>query len=117
MTVSVEVEAAARVLAQYFDPDERYEGMVREARPYVLPSEDRDGGRPGFFYVFVAFMTRPERVERGVHTRVKPRCIYRTEVLRLYSSSLRELSGFLLEAGLFRLPSEKPTLAIHLSFP
>ena len=33
MTVSVEVEAAARVLAQYFDPDERYEGMVREARP------------------------------------------------------------------------------------
>ena len=33
LTVPVEVEAAARVLAQYFDPDELYEGMVREARP------------------------------------------------------------------------------------
>jgi hypothetical protein len=33
LTVPVEVEAAARVLAQYFDPDERYEGMVSEARP------------------------------------------------------------------------------------
>src|SRR5918994_3342326 len=29
----VEVEAAARLLAQHFDPDELYEAMVREARP------------------------------------------------------------------------------------
>jgi hypothetical protein len=33
LTVPVEVEAAARVLAQHFDPDELYEAMVREARP------------------------------------------------------------------------------------
>ena len=33
LTVPVEVEAAARVLAEYFDPDELYEAMVREARP------------------------------------------------------------------------------------
>ena len=32
LTVPVEVEAAARVLAQHFDPDELYEAMVREAR-------------------------------------------------------------------------------------
>ena len=29
LTVPVEVEAAARVLAQHFDPDELYEAMVR----------------------------------------------------------------------------------------
>ena len=33
LTVPVEVKAAARVLAQHFDPDELYEAMVREARP------------------------------------------------------------------------------------
>jgi|SRR5215212_8192222 len=33
LTVPVEVEAAARVLVQHFDPDELYEAMVREARP------------------------------------------------------------------------------------
>ena len=33
LTVPVEVEAAARVLVEYFDPDELYEAMVREARP------------------------------------------------------------------------------------
>ena len=33
LKVPVEVEAAARVLAQYFDPDELYEAMVREAKP------------------------------------------------------------------------------------
>jgi cold shock protein len=33
LTVTVEVEAAARVLAEHFDPDELYEAMVREARP------------------------------------------------------------------------------------
>jgi CspA family cold shock protein len=33
LTVPAEVEAAARVLAQHFDPDELYEAMVREARP------------------------------------------------------------------------------------
>ena len=33
LTVPVEVEAAARVLTQHFDPDELYEAMVREARP------------------------------------------------------------------------------------
>jgi cold shock protein len=33
LTVPVEVEAAARVLAEHFDPDELYEAMVREARP------------------------------------------------------------------------------------
>jgi CspA family cold shock protein len=33
LTVPVEVEAAARVLAQHFDPDELYEAMIREARP------------------------------------------------------------------------------------
>jgi len=32
-TVSVEVEAAARVLAEHFDPDDLYEAMIREARP------------------------------------------------------------------------------------
>jgi CspA family cold shock protein len=33
LTVPVEVEAAARVLAEHFDPEELYEAMVREARP------------------------------------------------------------------------------------
>ena len=33
LTVPVEIEAAARVLAQHFDPDELYEAMIREARP------------------------------------------------------------------------------------
>jgi cold shock protein len=33
LTVPVEVEAAARVLAEHFDPDELYQAMVREARP------------------------------------------------------------------------------------
>ncbi len=33
LTVPVEVEAAARVLVEYFDPDELYEAMVRESRP------------------------------------------------------------------------------------
>ena len=33
LTVPVEVEAAARVLAQHFDPDELYEAIVREPRP------------------------------------------------------------------------------------
>ena len=33
LTVPVELEAAARVLAEHFDPDELYEAMVREARP------------------------------------------------------------------------------------
>jgi cold shock protein len=33
LTVPVEVEAAAGVLAQHFDPDELYEAMIREARP------------------------------------------------------------------------------------
>jgi hypothetical protein len=33
LTVPVEVEAAARVLAEHFDPDELYEAIVREARP------------------------------------------------------------------------------------
>ena len=33
LAVPVEVEAAAHVLAQHFDPDELYEAMVREARP------------------------------------------------------------------------------------
>ena len=33
LTVPVEVNAAARVLAEHFDPDELYEAMVREARP------------------------------------------------------------------------------------
>jgi cold shock protein len=33
LTVPVEVEAAARVLTQHFNPDELYEAMVREARP------------------------------------------------------------------------------------
>jgi CspA family cold shock protein len=33
LTVPVEVEAAARVLAEHFDPDELYEAMIREARP------------------------------------------------------------------------------------
>jgi cold shock protein len=33
LTVPVEVEAAAGVLAQHFDPDELYEAMVRERRP------------------------------------------------------------------------------------
>ncbi len=33
LTVPVEVEAAARVLAEHFDPDELYEAMTREARP------------------------------------------------------------------------------------
>ena len=33
MTVPVEVEAAAGILAEHFDPDELYEAMVREARP------------------------------------------------------------------------------------
>ncbi len=33
LTVPVEIEAAARVLAEHFDPDELYEAMVREARP------------------------------------------------------------------------------------
>jgi cold shock protein len=33
LTVPVEVQAAARVLAQHFDPNELYEAMVREARP------------------------------------------------------------------------------------
>ena len=32
LTVPVEVEAAARVLVEHFDPDELYEAMVREAR-------------------------------------------------------------------------------------
>jgi hypothetical protein len=30
LTVPVEVEAAARVLIEHFDPDELYEAMVRE---------------------------------------------------------------------------------------
>ena len=33
LTVPVEVEAAARVLGQHFDPNELYEGMIREAKP------------------------------------------------------------------------------------
>jgi len=33
LTVPVEVNAAARVLVEHFDPDELYEAMVREARP------------------------------------------------------------------------------------
>jgi cold shock protein len=33
LTVPVEVEAAAGVLAQHFDPDELYEAMIKEARP------------------------------------------------------------------------------------
>ena len=33
LTLPVEVEAAAGVLAEHFDPDELYEAMVREARP------------------------------------------------------------------------------------
>ena len=33
LTVPVEVEAAARVLAEHFDAEELYEAMVREARP------------------------------------------------------------------------------------
>jgi cold shock protein len=33
LMVPVEVEAAARILAEHFDPDELYEAMVREARP------------------------------------------------------------------------------------
>ena len=33
LAVPVEVEAAARVLAEHFDPDELYEAMIREARP------------------------------------------------------------------------------------
>jgi CspA family cold shock protein len=33
LTVPVEVDAAARVLVEHFDPDELYEAMVREARP------------------------------------------------------------------------------------
>ena len=33
LTVPVEVEAAARVLVEHFDPDELYEAMVREAKP------------------------------------------------------------------------------------
>ena len=33
LTVPVEVEAAARVLVQHFDPNELYEAMIREARP------------------------------------------------------------------------------------
>ena len=33
LTVPVELEAAARVLAEHFDPDELYEAMIREARP------------------------------------------------------------------------------------
>ena len=32
LTVPIEVEAAARVLVEHFDPDELYEAMVREAR-------------------------------------------------------------------------------------
>jgi len=32
LTVPVEVEAAARVLIQHFDPNELYEAMIREAR-------------------------------------------------------------------------------------
>ena len=32
LTVPVEVEAAARVLAEHFDPDELREAMIREAR-------------------------------------------------------------------------------------
>ena len=32
LTVPVEVEAAARVLVEHFDPDELYEAMVKEAR-------------------------------------------------------------------------------------
>jgi cold shock protein len=32
LTVPVEVEAAARVLAEHFDPDELYEAMIRETR-------------------------------------------------------------------------------------
>jgi CspA family cold shock protein len=32
LTMPVEVEAAAHVLAEHFDPDELYEAMVREAR-------------------------------------------------------------------------------------
>jgi CspA family cold shock protein len=33
LTVPVEVEAAARVLVEHFDPDELYRAMVKEARP------------------------------------------------------------------------------------
>jgi CspA family cold shock protein len=33
LTVPVEVEAAARVLAEHFDPEELHEAMIREARP------------------------------------------------------------------------------------
>jgi cold shock protein len=33
LQVPVEVEAAARVLAEHFDPDELHEAMIREARP------------------------------------------------------------------------------------
>jgi hypothetical protein len=33
LTVPLEVKAAARVLAEHFDPDELYEAMVRQARP------------------------------------------------------------------------------------
>ena len=32
LTVPIEVQAAARVLVEHFDPDELYEAMVREAR-------------------------------------------------------------------------------------
>ena len=32
LTVPAEVKAAARVLAEHFDPDELYEAMVKEAR-------------------------------------------------------------------------------------
>ena len=32
LTVPVEVESAARVLVQHFDPNELYEAMIREAR-------------------------------------------------------------------------------------
>jgi CspA family cold shock protein len=32
LTVPVEVEAAARVLAEHFDPDELYEAMIRRRR-------------------------------------------------------------------------------------
>jgi CspA family cold shock protein len=32
LTVPVEVEAAARVLVEHFDPEELYEAMVKEAR-------------------------------------------------------------------------------------
>jgi hypothetical protein len=32
LTVPVEVEAAARILVEHFDPDELCEAMVKEAR-------------------------------------------------------------------------------------